>query len=143
MIIVAEQRGEKMDDLISRQAAIDAAIEATDSWEGVCSIGRQKRIENYINSLPFAPGMDLISRQAAIDMIRNHWSDFSNADNYRTAKACVDAVPSAQPDIVRCKDCKWRMSENRKTTSLWLPCRAIVTPDKFSCIYAERREVTE
>jgi hypothetical protein len=40
---------------------------------------------------------DLISRQDAIDMIRNHWSDFSNADNYRTAKACVDAVPPIRP----------------------------------------------
>ena len=43
-----------MNDLISRRAAIDAAIEATDSWDGVCNIGRQKRIENYINKLPSA-----------------------------------------------------------------------------------------
>ena len=63
-----------MDDLISRRAAIDAAIEAADSWDGVCNIGRQKRIENYINSLPSAlgtnlaeVGTDYISRQAAID----------------------------------------------------------------------------
>ena len=40
---------------------------------------------------------DIISRQAAIDMIRNHWSDFSNAANYRTAKACVNAVPPTLP----------------------------------------------
>ena len=60
-----------MSDLIDRQAAIDAAIEATDSWEGFCSIGQQKLIENYINSLPFAPGMDLISRRAAIDICAN------------------------------------------------------------------------
>lgn len=43
-----------MNDAISRQAAIDAAIEAVDSWDGGCNIGRQKRIENYINSLPSA-----------------------------------------------------------------------------------------
>lgn len=41
-------------DLISRKQAIDAAIEAVDSWDGGCNIGRQKRIENYINSLPSA-----------------------------------------------------------------------------------------
>ena len=72
-----------MSDLLDRQAGIDAAIEATDSWEGVCSIGRQKRIENYINSLPSAQptfdardtqynlpiGTDCISRQAAIDAL--------------------------------------------------------------------------
>lgn len=45
---------EPCDDAISRQAAIDAAIEATDSWDGGCNIGRQKRIENYINRLPSA-----------------------------------------------------------------------------------------
>ena len=55
-----------MNDSISRQAAIDAAIEAVDSWDGGCNIGRQKRIENYIKQLP-----------------------------------------SVQPEIVRCKDCKY------------------------------------
>lgn len=43
-----------MNDLIDRQAAIDAAIEATDEWDGGPNIGRQKRIENYINKLPSA-----------------------------------------------------------------------------------------
>ena len=38
---------------VSRQAAIDAAIDAVDDWEGCTNIGRQKRIENYINKLPF------------------------------------------------------------------------------------------
>lgn len=39
-------------DLISRQQAIDTAIEATDDWDGGCNIGRQKRIEKYIKQLP-------------------------------------------------------------------------------------------
>jgi hypothetical protein len=43
-----------MNNLISKQAAIDAAIEAVDSWDGGCNIGRQKRIENYIKRLPSA-----------------------------------------------------------------------------------------
>ena len=41
-------------DCISRQAAIDAAIEAVDDWDGGTNIGRQKRIEKYINALPSA-----------------------------------------------------------------------------------------
>lgn len=59
---------------------------------------------------------DLISRQAMKNMITNHWSDFSNATNYRTALACVDAVPTVT-EIIRCKDCKhwipydWMFSE--------------------------------
>lgn len=34
--------------------AIDAAIEAVDDWDGETNIGRQKRIEKYINALPSA-----------------------------------------------------------------------------------------
>ena len=46
-----------MSDLISRQAAIDAAIEAADDWDGGTNIGRQKRIEKAIKALPSAqPG---------------------------------------------------------------------------------------
>ena len=40
---------------------------------------------------------DLISRQAVKDMIKNHKSDFSTEKDYRTARACVNAVPSSQP----------------------------------------------
>ena len=40
------------DNTISRRAAIDAAIEAVDNWDGNTSIGRQKRIEKYINAIP-------------------------------------------------------------------------------------------
>lgn len=46
---------------------------------------------------------DLISRQRMKDMITNHWSDFSNAANYRTALACVDAVPTINPGPKRGK----------------------------------------
>ena len=46
-----------MSDLIYRQAAIDAAIEAVDDWDGGTNIGRQKRIEKAIKALPSAqPG---------------------------------------------------------------------------------------
>lgn len=43
-----------MNDLISKRMAIDAAIEAVDDWDGRTNIGRQKRIEKYINALPSA-----------------------------------------------------------------------------------------
>lgn len=69
----------------------------------------------------------------------------------RTSKADFDAFRQAiematealkEPQIIRCKDCKWNRTENRKETTQWLPCRALVTPDDFSCIHAEKREVT-
>ena len=46
---------------------------------------------------------ELISRQRMKNMITNHWSDFSNATNYRTALACVDAVPTINPGPKRGK----------------------------------------
>ena len=55
-------------ELISKRQAIDASIEAVNSWNKSCSIGQQKRIENYINKLP-----------------------------------------SAQSEIIRCRDCKYGM----------------------------------
>ena len=208
-----------MDDLISRQAAIDAAIEATDSWEGVCSIGRQKCIENYINSLPFAPGMDLISRRAAIDICANvidlfrGWfgagvlvaikesieelppAQLATDKNVGTKlgtnlaevgtdcisrQAAIDALaedmpqtytpdgshpadegifmaqeiyadciqtlkelPSAQPEIIRCKDCKYAEYIDDVQTLWCTECGQgrTVAPDDF-CSYAERREGT-
>lgn len=92
---------------------------------------------------------DLIERRAATDALRKMqtYKLFSGDDmlliDQAGAMTELMMLPSAQPEIIVCEDCKWRISENRKTTSLWLPCRAMVTPDQFSCIYAERREVTE
>ena len=110
-----------MADLISRQAAIDAAIEATDSWEGVCSIGRQKRIENYINSLPFAPGMDLISRRAAIDICANVIDLFRGqfgAGVLVAIKESIEELPSAQSEIIRCRNCRYYNSEEKECLDL-------------------------
>lgn len=42
--------------------------------------------------------MRLISDEKAKDMIKNHRSDFTTEYDYRTARACINAVPSAQPE---------------------------------------------
>jgi hypothetical protein len=41
-------------DCISRQAAIEAAIEAADEWDGGYNVEREKLIESYISKLPSA-----------------------------------------------------------------------------------------
>ena len=43
---------------------------------------------------------DLISRQAAIDAI-------NRAATKEAARWSVEELPSAHPEIVRCKDCRW------------------------------------
>ena len=50
---------------------------------------------------------DLISRQAAIDAT---WFEPSYTDPLNVLTEVRDrlkALPSAQPDIIRCKDCYW------------------------------------
>lgn len=53
---------------------------------------------------------DLIDRQAAIKAIEN-LQDCYNGFSDTYDKACIigalEEVPSAQPEIVRCRECKW------------------------------------
>ena len=88
---------------------------------------------------------DLISRAAMKNMITNHWSDFSNAANYRAALACVDAVPTitpTQPEIIYCKDCKHRDPEDKKCDCGHDIQWQLPRQDDWVCADAERREVT-
>ena len=99
---------------------------------------------------------DLISRQAAIDAIEN----FGILDGYSDRMELIGRIehlPSAQPDITHCKDCKhWRQQTNYQGTPLsfgfcesdnmWLSLYGetteishIDTDDDFYCGYAERR----
>ena len=45
---------------------------------------------------------DTIARRATKDMINNHRCDFSTEKDYRTAMACVNAIPPMQSVIVPC-----------------------------------------
>ena len=44
---------------------------------------------------------DSISRQAAIDAVRNY------PDDLISQLMAIEALPSAQPEIIRCKECKY------------------------------------
>ena len=53
---------------------------------------------------------DLISRQAAIDSmceLMRHWFGCDSKDEIREIKRELGKLPSAQPEIVGCRDCKW------------------------------------
>jgi len=66
---------------------------------------------------------DLISRQAAIDALRYAQHRFTVADEaggmgtvkwsedviyFAAAERVLAELPPAQPEIIRCKDCKWK-----------------------------------
>lgn len=46
-------------------------------------------------------------------------------------------LPSAQPEIIRCKDCRWHKDQSMAT--MWLPCSVINTTNNYYCADAERR----
>lgn len=52
---------------------------------------------------------DLISRQQAIDELVKMLSDCFYADEevLDAAETTLKELPPAQPEIIRCKDCKW------------------------------------
>jgi hypothetical protein len=76
---------------------------------------------------------DLIDRQAAIDAVE-YWHGVD-------ASEALEKLPSAQPEIIRCKDCKnsehWYRDKRR--CFLWAEDGIGVFDDGF-CSYAERKE---
>ena len=87
---------------------------------------------------------DLISRQALIEHLRRTIEASSNDGDYNEGfndgmdfAACfASTLPSAQPEIIRCKDCK------KNPHWEWVGCpmtgKDTRKPDDF-CSYAERR----
>ena len=88
---------------------------------------------------------DLISRRAAIDAVRATLLAWSYMPEWRDNKIieAVERLPPIQPDIVRCKDCKYAEYIDDVKTLWCTECGQgrTVTPYDF-CSYAVRREVT-
>lgn len=57
---------------------------------------------------------------------------------YETKK--LSDVPSAQPEVIRCKDCKYSDENWRRVSVRWLPCMDVRTGSNWFCGSAERRE---
>lgn len=103
---------------------------------------------------------DLISRQDAIDALDKEYRCTDKSDDWdglKTAMLIIENLPSAQPEIIRCKDCKhWRQQTNYQgaplsfgfceSDDMWRSLYGetyevshIDTDDDFYCGYAERR----
>ena len=89
----------------------------------------------------------LIDRQAAIDTLADMHCK-SDEDGYvwiirSDAWARIDALPSAQPEIIRCKDCKHAKitadGKYMKYCSQWDVDDALYLDSGFFCGHAERR----
>jgi len=98
---------------------------------------------------------ECISRQAAIDAVSE--ACFELRGVFGRCEDALKALPSAQPEIIRCKDCKhWRQQTNYQgaplsfgfceSDDMWRSLYGetyevshIDTDDDFYCGYAERR----
>ena len=85
---------------------------------------------------------DLISRQAAINMIEKYFNGLPIAVHYDML-AVVHRLPSAQSEIIRCKDCKhYQFADNR---AFGMPVKMCTwsgfedVDDNDFCSRAERR----
>ena len=161
-----------MSDYISRQAAIDAirgwVNKAFEDWGNA---GTEIRCFNaiypLIMALPSAQltqtntdsTQDCISRQAAIDKVDrivevNHLNPDMVWFTPNGVKTLMEDLPFAQPEIIRCKDCKqqvkeWRDDKRLKDKSYWVyGCKLISDvcgywagfgQDDGFCSEAERR----
>ena len=126
-----------MSDLISRQAAIDALKNDMASLDHIIkgmsandvrldAYVSQRNQVNYdiytINNIPPAldtnlaeVGTDCISRQAAIDALDEIEAEVADGYGYQYAKwrEYFVEMPSAQPDIIRCRNCKFASGDSR------------------------------
>ena len=150
-------------DCISRQAAISAICNACGKID--CDkMDKCEKLQLSPANISETPNSsDMISRQAAIDAIGREkvkvfhelydeaWNDAING-----CKEVIEQLPPIQPDIVRCKDCKywipydWMFSEVWRSKNMadypedeigcnW--CDMAMKANDF-CSRREKREVT-
>lgn len=82
---------------------------------------------------------DLISRKAAIEAI---YEAFPECHNIGMAASALEDVPPAQPEIVRCKDCKHSAPNGKYGCTVYhyrLYDTHEMTPNDF-CSRGERKE---
>ena len=96
---------------------------------------------------------DTVSRQEAIDALKGlptWWADeggyYGGAQppmvallHPEDAVSAIANLSSAQPEIIRCKDCKWWSNDDYRECSNPNYDDGYVTPAGFYCGYAERK----
>lgn len=79
---------------------------------------------------------ECVYRQAVIDVLMNEPPEM----NYRFYYAeKIKELPLAQPEIIRCKDCKYSDENWRRVSVRWLPCMDMRTGSNWYCGSAERK----
>ena len=148
-------------DLIDRQALLKQIDIDSDGEPGY--YGDTWKFIDTIKSLPSATdknvgtklgtnlaevGTDCISRQSAIDALRKlreeDIEDYGceipegfNQDHLDRATFAIKQLPSAQPEIIRCRECKFASGDSR----ICMKFDHSPIGELDFCSFAERREV--
>lgn len=130
----------KSDDLISRQAAIDALNGIINRFEQILRDIRESKVDDSVCGMCEYDG----AYMGQSGDWCNECPGFDKDDCFKLSDSCrkrwlesVD-LPPAQPEIIRCKDCKWCEDCDGlmcKNTASWV----VATDSDFGCVYAERR----
>lgn len=90
--------------------------------------------------------MDLISREDAIRWVKTECNPYGKPTlDFESGKKVIEhleQMPSAQPDIIRCKDCKYARLTNDgscKYCDIWFPDEAEYMDGDYYCASAERK----
>lgn len=133
-----------MDDLISRQQAIDALDKRfgnvpMEQTAEILMLRKDLRelpfIQPETNCSEFPNNSDTISRQAVIDAFETAAKGGASIEDI---KLVFENLPSAQPDIIRCKDCKHSRFFD-PCFYCYEMCGEVIVPENGFCFKAERR----
>lgn len=80
---------------------------------------------------------DLISREVAIEAVKTALLSWSSMPQWRDDKIIdvLAELPSSQPEIIRCKDCKYLFKDNKCPLRTWW-----THLENDFCSYGERQE---
>ena len=95
--------------------------------------------ENELSTNLAEVGRDCISRQAAIDALHMHLMYRMGTDsNKKRLDEWINNLPSVQPEIIRCRKCKFASGDSR----ICMKFGHSPIGELDFCSFAERREVT-
>lgn len=129
-------------DLIDREVAITLLTFAEET--GRMSCGELKGVIEVLNRLPSVQpntsntleSLDCIDRQAALDALKRAEA-LTRAFGYHIVIDTIQELPSAQPEIIYCSECK-HAEVDPIFHAYWCNGNKVAT-DHY-CGYAERRE---
>ena len=109
------------------------------------TVQRNSTQSNASNTLNALNALDTIYRQAAIDALGEEPMVWCNENEYELGERnqwnsdvlAIKAVPSAQPEIIRCEDCKHGMYD---VMCKFYWCHGVAHSANWFCADGERRE---